>query len=267
MNETFTFKKKFGQNFLKNSAVVQKIVKVANIQPHSLIIEVGPGAGALTKALAEFDATSSILAYEIDDSLEDCLMELCHQHSNVTVLFQDFLQSDLKQDTQSYAHEALYFVGNVPYYITTPILFHLIDSNLPFQKIVVMVQKEVGDRFCAIPGKREYNALTVLLHYYFTVKKEFIVDRNQFVPRPNVDSVVVSFERKEKKQDLKNPTFFKKLVHDSFQYKRKTLRNNLKNYDLDTILKVLETYHFDLNVRAEQLDVVIFVEIANFLVD
>ena len=180
-------------------------------------------------------------------------------------MFFDFLQSDIVSDIANYKYNKLYFISNVPYYITTPILFKLIDSNLFFQKIVMMVQKEVGDRFCSGVSKKEYGAITVILNYDFNIKKEFLVDRNQFYPRPNVDSVVVSFTNKDVKEPLIDKNHFLKLVKDSFKFKRKTLRNNLKNYNLDIIEAVLIKCGYDLNIRAEALDYKVFVEMSNAL--
>lgn len=261
----FTFKKKYGQNFLQNRNIIKKIASVATVSPNSLIIEVGPGSGNLTVPLAELYKDSNILAYEVDNSLEDILFSKIKNYGNVKVLFNDFLKSDIVNDVKKYSYSNLYFISNVPYYITTPILFKLIDSNLVFEKIVVMVQKEVGDRFCSSVSKKEYGALTVILNYYFNIKKEFIVDRNQFYPRPNVDSVVVSFTNRKNKEKLINRELFLKLVHDSFQFKRKTLRNNLKKYNLDKISLVLNKYGYDLHVRAEALSYKVFVDISNSL--
>ncbi len=265
MNYTFNFKKKYGQNFLKNEAIIKNIVDVATIKPNSCVIEVGPGLGALTKKLAIANDKVEIICYEIDYELEDVLTVSLKEYSNITVFFGDFLKQDIKKNLQSFKYKNLYFVSNVPYYITTPIIFKLIKSDLQFTKIVMMVQKEVAERFCANPGRKEYGALTVLLQYYFNVKKEFLVDKNQFVPKPNVDSMVVSFTPKEKKEIVYNEIFFEKFVHDCFKYKRKTLRNNLRKYDLNIVEKVLMKYNYDLNVRAEQLDYFIFVEISNAL--
>ena len=229
MNEKFQFKKKFGQNFLKNEKVLAKIVEAADIKDESLIIEVGPGAGALTKYLKD---KGEVLCYEIDKTLEDILIRNLGGADNISIYFGDFLQQDIKEDLADYQYKNLYFVSNVPYYITTPILFKLINSGLYFSKIVMMVQKEVGERFTSTPGKKEYGALTVLLRYYFDTKKEFLVSREEFIPKPNVDSIVVSFKPKETKEKLMSEKFFQQIVHDSFQFKRKTLRNNLKKYDL-----------------------------------
>ena len=266
MND-FKFKKKFGQNFLQNREIIKKIAGTSEVMDNSLIIEVGPGSGNLTVELANMYSSSNILAYEIDNSLEDVLFDRLRDYSNVKVLFTDFLKQNIKEDSSIYNFKELYFISNVPYYITTPILFKLIDSELSFKRIVMMVQKEVGDRFCSSVSKKEYGALTVILNYFFVVKKEFIVDRNQFYPKPNVDSVVVSFTRKKELEKLIDKDHFIKLVHNSFQFRRKTMRNNLKKYNLSIINNILNKYGYDLNVRAETLDYKIFVEISNALVE
>ncbi len=267
MMNDFKFKKKYGQNFLQNKAIINKIAQVADIKNNSLIIEVGPGSGNLTVQLAILYKDSNILAYEIDTSLKNSLLDRLKDYNNVKVLFSDFLKVDIVSDVSEYDYNGLYFVSNVPYYITTPILFKLIFSNLSFEKIVMMVQKEVGDRFCSKVNTKDYGALTVILNYFFNVRKEFVVDRNQFYPRPNVDSVVVSFSRKEILERLDDKDFFMKLVHDSFQFRRKTLRNNLKKYNLELVESILNKYGYDLSVRAEALDYKIFVDIANTLSD
>ena len=261
----FRFKKEYGQNFLQNKAIIDKIARVANVESNSLVIEVGPGSGNLTIALASLYKDSNILAYEVDNSLEDVLASRLKDYDNVKILFNDFLKADIVSDVGMYSYDNLYFVSNVPYYITTPILFKLIESDLGFERIVMMVQKEVGDRFCSKVSSKDYGALTVILNYFFDVRKEFLVDRNQFYPRPNVDSVVVSFSRKEKLERIDDKDFFMKLVHDSFQFRRKTLRNNLKKYNLELVETVLNKYGYDLNVRAEALDYKIFVDISNTL--
>ena len=161
-------------------------------------------------------------------------------------------------------YDNIYVIANLPYYITTPILEKLINLNIDFEMIRVMVQKEVGDRFTAKVGTKEYGSLTVYLNYNYDIKKEFIVSRNSFYPRPNVDSVIVSFYNKERIK-INNLSGFDKLIRDSFKYKRKTIKNNLKDYDLVLIENVLKKYGYDLSVRAEQLSVSIFCEIANML--
>ena len=255
------FKKKFGQNFLKDVNIVKRIVNCADITGKSLVIEVGPGGAIMTRELAQ--VADQVVAYEIDTDLKDELNSRLVGLNNVDVNFCDFLEADLVSDLNKYNYDNLYFVSNVPYYITTPILMKLINSNLKFNKIVMMVQKEVGDRFSTLPGNKEYGSITVLLNYYFKVKKEFNVSRNNFVPVPNVDSVIVSFSNRDDRLELNDFDKFQKLVLDSFQFKRKNLRNNLKKYDLEKISIVLSKYNYDLNVRAEQLPVEVFVDIAN----
>lgn len=257
------FKKKFGQNFLKDVRVVKNIVDTCSLDNESLVIEVGPGGAIMTHELAL--RAGNVLAYEIDTDLKEELNKRLSDVSNVDVLFQDFLSSNISEDLKKYSYKDLYFISNVPYYITTPILLKLIFSNLPFKKIVMMVQKEVGDRFSTVPGNKEYGSITVLLNYFYDVKKEFFVSKKQFVPEPKVDSVIVSFSEKKDKLPLKDLNFFQELLKNSFQYKRKNIRNNLKSYDLEIVSNVLSKYGFDLNARAEMLSVEIFVDLANAL--
>lgn len=257
------FKKKFGQNFLKDINIVKKIVRTAGIEGKSLVIEVGPGGAIMTRELS-FEA-DNVLAYEIDEDLKEEHAKRLGDRDNVEILFQDFLDSNISEDIKKYEYDNLYFVSNVPYYITTPIILKLINSGLFFNKIVMMVQKEVGDRFSTKYGNKEYGSITVLLNYFYNIKKEFSVSRKQFVPEPNVDSVIISFEEKKEKLSLNDFNLFEKVVRDSFQYKRKNLRNNLKGYDLVKVEEVLKQYGHDLTVRAEALPVEVFVEIANKL--
>ena len=257
------FKKKYGQNFLKRHSVVERIADTCSLTKDDLVIEVGPGGAILTQELAK--RAGCVLAYEIDLDLQEELQNKLDGFSNVTILFQDFLKSNVIQDVSLFSYKHLYFISNVPYYITTPILMKLIDSRLSFEKICMMVQKEVGDRFCAQPGSREYGSISVYLSYYYHIKKEFFVSRKEFVPMPNVDSVVISFQKKDNLLFLKDRDLFFQVVKDSFQYKRKNIRNNLKKYNLDVVSSILNKYGYDLNVRAEQLSVEIFVELANAL--
>ena len=257
------FKKKFGQNFLKNINIVKRIVSTCDIDSESLVIEVGPGGAIMTRELAT--VAGNVLAYEIDKDLSDELNSRLIGFDNVDIIFQDFITSDIINDVSKYKYKKLFFVSNVPYYITTPIIMKLINCGLHFEKIVMMVQKEVGDRFSTNPGNKEYGSITVLLNYYYNVKKEFFVSRKEFVPVPNVDSVIISFSEKPDRLLVNDFDFFQTLVRDAFQFKRKNIRNNLKKYDMTIIESVLNKYGYDLNVRAECLSVDIFVELSNLL--
>lgn len=262
MND-FNFKKSLGQNFLQDKNILENIVATANVSGNSLTIEIGAGSGNLTKEIAK--VSKHVLCYEIDTRLENILDESLKDYNNIHIIFDDFLKRDIKEDIKNYEYDNLYLIANLPYYITTPIIEKIIESNLSFQKIVVMIQKEVGERFNAKPGMKEYNSLTVYLNYYFDLKKEFIVSRNCFIPKPNVDSIVISLVNKKDLLYLKDIDNFNKLLKDSFKFKRKTIRNNLKNYDLTIVEKVLNKYNFNLNTRAEDLPLIVFVDLSNNL--
>ena len=262
MQETFKFKKKFGQNFLKDKNIVNKIVNSVDILSNSLVIEVGCGDGRLTKELCK--KYSQVLGYEIDNQVISRLRKNVEIYDNVEIIEDDFLNRDIVNDISKYKDKNIYVVANLPYYITSPIIEKIISSDIDILQMIIMVQKEVGDRFCAKPGTKEYNSLTVYLNYNYDVKKLFIVDRNSFVPSPNVDSVVMSFLKKDK-IFLKDKEHFYKLIRDSFRFKRKTLKNNLFDYDLNKIKEVLIKYNLDLSIRAEQIPLDIFCDISNNL--
>ena len=259
MDSNFKFKKKFGQNFLKNNLIIEKMVKKVDILDNSLVIEVGPGSGALTKVLAK--NAKYVLTYEIDNDLKEILTREFNDVNNVDIIFYDFLKRKIEEDIEKYNVDNIYFISNVPYYITTPILFKLVDSKIDFKKIVMMVQKELGERMTAKCGSRSYNALSVILNYSYELKKLMNVSRKEFVPVPNVDSVIIELSSKKEKLKVKDISKFYTLVKDSFKFKRKNIRNNLKN--LEKIEDVLNKYGKDLTVRAEALPLEIFVDIAN----
>ena len=262
-DNNFNFKKKFGQNFIIDENIINSIVTKSEIDKETLVIEIGVGAGALTTKLSS--KAKNVLCYEIDESLKSILDVTLEGLSNVEIIYEDFLRAKVNNDLKKYKYEKLYVVANLPYYITTPIIMKIIEDNLNVDKIVVMVQKEVGDRFKAKPNSKDYNSLSIFLNYHFNIKKLIDVSRNVFLPKPNVDSIVIEFSKKEKKINALNDEKFYKLIKDSFVQKRKTLRNNLKTYDLEKVLKVLEKYNFDLSVRAEQLPIEVFIDISNNL--
>ena len=261
--KNFNFKKKFGQNFLIDENIVNKIISIANDKEDSLVIEIGCGDGRLTKKLCE--NFSFVLGYEIDNEVRDNLLNNIKDLENNNIIFDDFLSRNLKEDIKKYNYKNIYVISNLPYYITTPIIQKLIDEQININKMILMVQKEVGDRFSAKYNTKEYSSITVYLNYYFDIKKEFIVSKNCFYPKPNVDSIIVSFTSKNNKILLNDEKLFFKLVRDAFKYKRKTIKNNLKDYDLIKIEEILNKNGLNLNTRAEQIPIEIFCEISNYL--
>ena len=262
-NNSFNFKKKFGQNFIVDENIIDKIVDSASIDQDTMVIEIGPGAGSLTYKLSQ--NAKQVLCYEIDTTLDGILKDTLKDYDNVDITFDDFLKRNVVEDLKKYEYKKLYVVANLPYYITTPIITQIIEDEIPVDKVVIMVQKEVGDRFKAEVGTKDYNSLTIYLNHYFDIKKVMVVSKNVFIPKPRLDSMVLEFNKKKKREDIKNPSLIFKLVRDSFTQKRKTLRNNLKGYDLDKIEEVLKKYNMDLSVRAEQISSDIFIDIANSL--
>ena len=259
----FNFKKKFGQNFLKDNNILNNIVSKSEVDKDTLVIEIGVGAASLTTLLSV--SAKNVLAYEIDEELKPIIKETLKDKNNVEVRFEDFLKSNPKEDIKKYDYKKLYVIANLPYYITTPIIEKIIDDKLNVDKIVIMVQKEVGDRFNAKVGSKEYNSLTIFLNYYFEISKLMNVSRNSFIPVPNVDSVVIEMKKRINTYNVNNEELFFKLVRDAFKYKRKNLRNNLNDYDLEKIEKVLKNSGKDLTIRAESLTIENFVEISNSL--
>ncbi|MBR3116553.1 MAG: ribosomal RNA small subunit methyltransferase A [Bacilli bacterium] len=258
----YNFKKKFGQNFLKDENILRNIVEKSEVDKDTLVIEIGVGAAYLTYYLSK--SAKSVIGYEIDDSLKKIIGEQLKETDNVEIVFKDFLKANPIEDIKKYDYKKLYVVANLPYYITTPIITKLINDKIPVEKIVVMVQKEVGERFNAKPNSKEYNSLTIFLNYYFDIRKLMDVSRNCFVPKPNVDSVIIEFKRNNKYKANNEELFFK-LVRDSFKFKRKNLKNNLKGYDLEKIEESLKKIGKDLTIRAESLSIEDFISISNSL--
>ena len=268
----FTFKKSFGQNFLTDTNILQKIVDTAEIDKNVNVIEIGPGIGALTEFLAENAA--EVMAFEIDDRLVPILADTLRDFDNVTVVNQDILKVDLAQYIAEFKNPDLPIkvVANLPYYITTPILMHLIESGIPFSEFVVMMQKEVADRISAQPNTKAYGSLSIAVQYYMTAKVAFIVPRTVFVPAPNVDSAILKMVRRERPAvEVQDEKFFFKVSKASFVHRRKTLWNNLTSYfgkseEVKTKLeRALEKADLVANVRGEALDLAAFARLSDAL--
>ena len=268
----FTFKKSFGQNFLTDTNILQKIVDTAEIDKKVNVIEIGPGIGALTEFLAENAA--EVMAFEIDDRLVPILADTLRDFDNVTVVNQDILKVDLAQYIAEFKNPDLPIkvVANLPYYITTPILMHLIESGIPFSEFVVMMQKEVADRISAQPNTKAYGSLSIAVQYYMTAKVAFIVPRTVFVPAPNVDSAILKMVRRDQPAvEVQDEKFFFKVSKASFVHRRKTLWNNLTSHfgkSEETKAKLtaaLEQAELSPSVRGEALTLADFARLADAL--
>jgi 16S rRNA (adenine1518-N6/adenine1519-N6)-dimethyltransferase len=257
----FNFKKSLGQNFLNDENIVDKIVNSSMIDKDTLVIEVGPGAGALSKKTIPLSGYT--ILYEIDTRLKEILDDVLSGNDNYKIIFNDVLEQDVKSDICDFDYRKIHVVANLPYYITTPIISKLIDEISP-DKIVIMIQEEVADRLCAKVGSKDYAMITVLLGSQYNIKKLFKVSRNCFTPVPNVDSAVICLD-KHNNFDIRNKDLFDKLIKDSFKFKRKNLRNNLKGYNLEIIEELLSNYGYSLSDRAEVIPISLFVEISNKL--
>lgn len=240
-------KKNLGQNFLKDEKVLKQIASSFEVSSHDLVIEIGPGKGALTKYLIELP--SALLCYEIDERMKDILVNF--NSENCKVIFDDFLSRDIKNDiTRNY--ENIFVIANIPYYITTPIIEHLLKSKVTISGMTLLVQKEVGERFTALPKHKEYGYFTVYLNHFYEIECLFDVSPSSFSPPPKVFSSVIRFKKKEKINDV-NLIEFQKFLKQAFSQKRKTLKNNLKDYDWNTILLFLRENDKSESIRAEEL--------------
>ena len=268
----FTFKKSFGQNFLTDTNILQKIVDTAEIDKNVNVIEIGPGIGALTEFLAENAA--EVMAFEIDERLVPILEDTLRDHDNVKVINEDILKADLQTRVKEFENPDLPIkvVANLPYYITTPILIHLIESKIPFAEFVVMMQKEVADRISAEPNTKAYGSLSIAVQYYMTANVAFVVPRTVFVPAPNVDSAILKMtRRKQPLVEVKDEDFFFRVSKASFVHRRKTLWNNLtshfgKSEEVKNKLEqALENAAIKPSIRGEALSISDFARLSDAL--
>lgn len=255
-------KKSLGQNFLIDKNIINKIGDSINATGDDLIIEIGPGMGALTKKLKEKNA--KIICYEIDTDMKPYLSDL--EDDKTRIIYGDVLLSNISEDIKNIDYKNLYIVGNLPYYITTPIIKYLINLKLKVKEMVFMVQEEVADRFTALSGHKEYGSITLFLKYYFNVEKLFKVSKYCFNPVPKVESAIIKFNERIDKLEVNEEEYFK-LINDAFKMKRKTLKNNLNGYDFAKVEKVLNKYKLLNTVRAEELQEDVFVDILKVLQD
>ncbi len=268
----FAFQKKFGQNFLIDTHVLDKIVSAADIGPEDCVLEVGPGIGTMTQYLAEH--ARQVVAVEIDAKLIPILDETLKDYSNVTVINDDILKVDVAALADKYnGGRPIKVVANLPYYITTPIIMGLFESNVPIDNITVMVQKEVADRMQVGPGSKDYGALSLAVQYYAEPYIVANVPPNCFIPRPNVGSAVIRLTRyKEPPVQVKDSGLMFKLVRASFNQRRKTLQNGLNNspeinYTKEQITRAIDSLGVPASVRGEALTLEQFAQLANYFTE
>ena len=256
----FTFQKKFGQNFLIDTHVLDRIISAAEITKEDCVIEIGPGIGTMTQYLAE--NAREVIAVEIDKALIPILQDTLSSYDNVTVINEDILKVDIQKLAEEHnGGKPIKVVANLPYYITTPIIMGLFESHVPLASITIMVQKEVADRFYAQPGSKDYNALSVITQFRCSVHPVMKVPRNVFMPKPNVDSAVLQFRFIEH-EPLDEERFFA-MVKACFGMRRKTILNNFSSVceNKQHAEKMLISADIDPRVRSEQLDLKAFLRL------
>ena len=250
----FVFKKKFGQNFISDTNLLNAIVKDAGITKDDEVLEIGAGAGSLTKAISS--VAKKLVSFEIDKDLQEKLLAL--DLANVEFVFGDFMKSTM-QEVEAKFENGFKVVANLPYYITTPIIFRLLEESKKVKSLTIMVQKEVAERVCAPVGGKDYGILTVMTNFYGNPKISRIVGRKMFYPEPNVDSAILHIDIERKFENVDSARF-SKFVKACFSMRRKTLLNNLSTlYNKEMLKNVLSDEI--LKRRAEQFSLVEFVEI------
>jgi len=265
----FRIKKGYGQNFLVDQHVINKIIAGSNVTDAELVIEIGPGIGGLTERLAT--EARHLVAIEIDKALIPILEESFSSYNNVEILNQDILKTDLAEIITSRGFSRAKIVANLPYYITTPIIMNILESNAPVESMTIMIQKEVGKRIKATAGTKDYGALTLGIAYRAQAELVANVPRNSFVPRPNVDSVVIRLDRlAEPPVKVKCEELLFKIIRSAFEQRRKTLLNCLFNLldlglDKEELANVFEKCGLNANVRGEDLTLEDFAAVANNL--
>lgn len=265
---SFAFQKKFGQNFLIDSNVLESIIRGAEITKDDFVLEIGPGIGTMTQYLCE--AARQVVAAEIDKMLIPILEDTLSEYDNVEVINQDVLKVDIKSLAEEKNNgKPIKVVANLPYYITTPIIMGLFESGVPIDSITIMVQKEVADRMQTGPGSKDYGALSLAVQYYATAKVILNVSATCFMPRPNVDSAVIKLTRhKEPTVNVADEKLMFKIIRASFNQRRKTLVNGLKNspelsFSKEQIVKAIEKIGKPETIRGEALTLEEFAELAN----
>ena len=267
---SFAFQKKFGQNFLIDSNVLENILEAAGITKDDFVLEIGPGIGTMTQYLCE--SARQVLAVEIDKMLIPILEDTLSEYDNVEVINQDVLKVDIKSLVEEKNNgRPIKVVANLPYYITTPIIMGLFESKVPIESITIMVQKEVADRMQTGPGSKDYGALSLAVQYYAEAKVMLNVSATCFMPRPNVDSAVIKLTRhQESPVEVKDESLMFRIIRASFNQRRKTLVNGLKNsseldFSKEEITEAIKSIGKEENIRGEKLTLEEFAKLSNAL--
>ncbi len=266
----FMFQKKFGQNFLIDTHVLEKIIEAAGVTENDCVLEIGPGIGTMTQYLAE--RAGQVVAVEIDRNLIPILKETLAGYSNVEIINEDILKVDIKQIAERYnGGRPIKVVANLPYYITTPIIMGLFEGEIPMDSITVMVQKEVADRMKEGPGSKDYGALSLAVQYYAEPEIVANVPPNCFIPRPRVGSAVIRLTRhREPPVKAEDPKLMFRIIRASFNQRRKTLQNGLSNspelsFTKEQVAEAIATMGLSPAVRGEALTLEQFAELSNLL--
>ncbi len=267
----FNFQKRFGQNFLIDTHVLEKIIRSANVTKEDMVLEIGPGIGTMTQYLCE--NARKVIAVEIDKNLIPILQDTLSEYDNVTIINEDILKVDIKALAEEHNQgRPIKVVANLPYYITTPIIMGLLENEVPIENITVMVQKEVADRMQTGPGSKDYGALSLAVQYYADPYIVANVPPNCFMPRPNVGSAVIRLTLHEEKpvQVVDKKTMFS-IIRASFNQRRKTLQNGLNNspelsFTKEQVVEALEKMGKPATVRGEALSLEEFAQLTNYLV-
>lgn len=261
----FKFKKQYGQNFISDTNLLRAIVTDAKISKEDEVLEIGVGFGSLTKCLCE--ASKKVVCFEIDESLDEKIRENLNDKNNFEVNYKDILKVSNGEISQKF-EEKFKIVANLPYYITTPIIFKFLESDLNIDSLTIMVQKEVGERICSLENCKDYGILSVMIQTFADVKITRIVNRNMFFPVPNVDSCVVNIKINKQKYNIVDKIKYRNFIQNCFSMRRKTLFNNLKPYfNSQDILNALNKLNLNSAVRSENLTIKNFVELFNILTE
>ena len=266
----FNFQKKFGQNFLIDTRILEEIIAASGVGKDDFVLEIGPGIGTMTQYLCE--AARQVIAVEIDTNLIPILEDTLSEYDNVKVINEDILKVDINALANEYNNgKPIKVVANLPYYITTPIIMGLFESHVPIDSITIMVQKEVADRMQEGPGSKEYGALSLAVQYYSTPEIVVNVPPSCFMPQPKVGSAVIKLTRHEKPPvDVDDEKLMFKLIRASFNQRRKTLANGLNNFggfnlSKEMIQESIEELGVPVNVRGEALSLEQFAKLSNII--